>query len=144
MKSIKAIVGSAAVLGAVVAGAVLPASAASAATPSCTKAEAWSNGVLVPVSSGGKAKCSLVKGANNAAVGALQLALKICYSQSITVDNSFGTNTFNALKAAQTTAKIGVDGSYGPESAANLKLSWYGDNPTKADCHVNDQIDEVG
>ncbi|MFE9439686.1 peptidoglycan-binding domain-containing protein [Streptomyces sp. NPDC006602] len=65
--------------------------------------------------------CYMNRGANSAAVKALQISLNKCYGRSLDVDGIFGPATKAALEYAQGKEGIGVDGEYGNESRSNLK-----------------------
>lgn len=99
--------------------------AAQAAAPTCTKTGTIGGQVdpiQVPESSSGSYNCQLSKGNNNSAVRLLQSTLVDCYSQSISVDGDFGTNTQAALKRAQAKAGVTADGIYGPNTASHFKF----------------------
>ena len=64
-------------------------------------------------------KVSLKKGSKGEAVKWLQWEL-VEAGYKITIDGSFGTNTLNALKKFQKSAKITVDGICGPKTRAAL------------------------
>jgi peptidoglycan hydrolase-like protein with peptidoglycan-binding domain len=108
---------------------IAPASPAAAATPKCTIRQLWgstSGGVgfvwAPQNSSGTTAKCSMEQGDNNRAVYALQDAIKNCYRISIRVDGDFGNGTYTALRTVQQRLGVGVDGSYGPETASKILM----------------------
>ena len=108
---------------------LMPATAASAATPACTRTEVYGSSqagvgfVTVPVNAANTtSRCSMVRGDHNAAVGQLQRSIVSCYGISISVDNDFGTNTYNALRTVQGRIGAGVDGKYGPETASKIKM----------------------
>ncbi|WP_210578246.1 peptidoglycan-binding protein [Streptomyces sp. GESEQ-4] len=69
--------------------------------------------------------CTMGSGAQSASVAMLQRSLNICYSDdldfNLKVDGIFGTNTKNALAAAQRTEEIEGDGIYGKDSRTHLK-----------------------
>lgn len=106
--------------------AVLPAGAASAATPRCTttvvigSSEAGAGFMTVPWS-GSTTRCSLKQGANNSAVRALQEMMYYCYSEkALKADSDFGPATLAALKRTQTKIGAASDGEYGPETASKI------------------------
>jgi hypothetical protein len=105
---------------------LLPATAASAATPKCTttaviaSSDAGAGFMTVPWS-GSTTRCSLVQGAKNSAVTALQRMMYYCYSEKgLSADGDFGPATFAALKRTQAKIHAGVDGQYGPETASKI------------------------
>ncbi|MGW0759600.1 peptidoglycan-binding domain-containing protein [Streptomyces sp. NPDC002814] len=69
--------------------------------------------------------CTMGSGAQSASVAMLQRSLNICYSDdldfNLKVDGIFGTNTKNALAAAQRAEEIEGDGIYGKDSRTHLK-----------------------
>ncbi|GHA06551.1 hypothetical protein GCM10010303_15250 [Streptomyces purpurascens] len=68
--------------------------------------------------------CYMNRGANSAAVEALQISLNKCYGRSLDVDGDFGPATEAALKYAQGKEGLGVDGKYGKESREGLDWYW--------------------
>jgi peptidoglycan hydrolase-like protein with peptidoglycan-binding domain len=118
---------------------VLPAAPASAAYPTCNRADNVTSPYglyLVPTYSG-TLNCLLRQGDyNNKGVMALQRNLNICYNQGISIDGDFGPGTEAALMNAQRWMKvvhgkdIAVDGVYGPET--RRALFW----PTPSGCVI--------
>lgn len=111
-----------------VALALLPAGAASAATPQCTQAVAHypSSGagpLLVPAASNGNRSCWMQKGNNSSAVAALQYALRDCYGEDLEIDGDFGGLTKAALIRVQGQVGAAPDGGYGPETARKMQMS---------------------
>ncbi|NEC24251.1 peptidoglycan-binding domain-containing protein [Streptomyces parvus] len=80
-------------------------------------------------------QCTLVKNDRGSGVTALQLSLKNCYRQAIAVDGSFGPATFTALKNAQRSLGLSVDGAYGYYTSRAMKFPYF--TPTGAfyNCH---------
>lgn len=113
---------------ATVAGSLVAAAPASAATPTCTSSVSRSSTTFDPAgdrytgslpSASGSSTCVLNVGNNNAAVGVLQRLLNACFGRSLAVDNDYGTKTRDAVLYAQ--GVVGIpsgdrDGSYGPQT----------------------------
>ena len=83
----------------------------------------------------GNKTCYLKYGNSNSAVKVLQEALNNCYSQSLRLDGQYGTNTRNAVRAAQRKinetwewADIAEDGEYGPQTRAWMGFAIFGVN----------------
>ncbi|WCN84184.1 peptidoglycan-binding domain-containing protein [Micromonospora sp. LH3U1] len=83
----------------------------------------------------GNKTCYLEYGHSNSAVKVLQEALNNCYSQSLRLDGQYGTNTRNAVRAAQRRinqdyvyAHIAEDGEYGPQTRAYMGFAIFGVN----------------
>ncbi|MET8123208.1 peptidoglycan-binding domain-containing protein [Micromonospora sp. NPDC005189] len=83
----------------------------------------------------GNKTCYLEYGHSNSAVKVLQEALNNCYSQSLRLDGQYGTNTRNAVRAAQRQinqtwewANIAEDGEYGPQTRAWMGFAIFGVN----------------
>ncbi|WP_410812554.1 peptidoglycan-binding domain-containing protein [Micromonospora sp. 067-2] len=83
----------------------------------------------------GNKTCNLAYGNSNSAVKVLQEALNNCYSQSLRLDGQYGTNTKNAVRAAQRQinrdyvyAHIAEDGEYGPQTRAYMGFAIFGVN----------------
>jgi hypothetical protein len=74
-------------------------------------------------------ECYMNVGATGPAVGVVQTALNYCYNAELTVDNSFGPKTRDALAAAQRAERVGDDGGYGPVTRGVLKFK------TSTDAH---------
>jgi hypothetical protein len=74
-------------------------------------------------------ECYMNVGATGPAVGVVQTALNFCYNAELTVDNSFGTLTRDALAKAQRSEGIADDGGYGPQTRGKLKFK------TSTDAH---------
>lgn len=114
-------------------------SAASAATPntanivcSATVQLPAQDGSTVPLpgTASGSTDCFLTKGDVSPAVGVLQAALRLCNGQSgLAVDDNFGTNTQNAVKAVQSAHHITVDGIYGNQTRG--VMLWPDNNSAK-------------
>jgi peptidoglycan hydrolase-like protein with peptidoglycan-binding domain len=116
---------------------VVPASAASAATPTCTNAVSVSASKYSIPAAGTNQRCGLVSGNGPSdALASLQVSLNLCYIDtgllapygitkelSYAVPDTFGPKTKAAVAAAQTVAHAASDGEYGPETRSKLK--WY-------------------
>ncbi|MFF3855746.1 peptidoglycan-binding protein [Micromonospora sp. NPDC002575] len=83
----------------------------------------------------GNKTCYLKYGNSNSAVKVLQEALNNCYAQSLRLDGQYGTNTRNAVRAAQhqinetfVYANIAEDGEYGPQTRAYMGFAIFGVN----------------
>jgi Putative peptidoglycan binding domain len=72
--------------------------------------------------------CQLARGNQGAGVKRLQQTLNQCYSAGIDADSIFGTDTYNALRAAQRAAHVSDDGSYGPNTRRAMKHPMYRSN----------------
>lgn len=82
-------------------------------------------------------RCWMDYGSAGDGVEALQLALKSCYGQPITVDGEFGPATRDALKYAQRQEGITVDGQYGEQGFKNLKWARYRQDGTRNGCAIH-------
>jgi peptidoglycan hydrolase-like protein with peptidoglycan-binding domain len=105
-------------VGAMLAGVLVNAAPASAATPQCTTYTYIAEGLL-PSTSSGVTNCWMLRGNNSDGVWALQLSLNYCYGLYVGPngpDGDFGGNTYNALKAVQAYHGIKQDGGYGPQT----------------------------
>ncbi len=91
--------------------------------------------VFVP-SYGSNLDCVLGIGNTNSGVTWLQISLRDCYNQHITIDGIFGPATRTALINAQTWEKyvfgenIVVDGVYGPQTRRAMRWSGLWNYPT--------------
>ncbi|MEU3342010.1 peptidoglycan-binding domain-containing protein [Streptomyces sp. NPDC002144] len=81
----------------------------------------------VPSAGSGNYNCVVVRGMNGIPVLVVQESLNTCFGQDIAEDRDFGGNTERAVKNAQTainetwsTAKLKVDGRFGPKTS-----SWF-------------------
>ncbi|WP_323377109.1 peptidoglycan-binding domain-containing protein [Streptomyces smaragdinus] len=109
-------------------------SQALAATPTCNGVgDAWTGAVgpikIPSYNSGGtqNLSCNMVKGNVSSAVRNLQTELNKCFGAQLAVDGNFGTNTYNALKRAQSAAGTTADGVYGPNTrhAFAITRGWW-------------------
>lgn len=116
-------------------GMVLTAGPASAAMPICnTTVNYMTNPDTVPMpgyANGGNIdafNCYLKRGNNDHGLGpiaTLQTALNLCYGRSLTVDGSYGAQTEGAVKFAQRTEELKLDGVFGPETRWHMKWPVY-------------------
>jgi peptidoglycan hydrolase-like protein with peptidoglycan-binding domain len=106
------------------AAALAPAAPATAALPNCTTLTDNGNpiGPRWPTVNGNK-NCVLGVGNVSRAVWALQMSLRYCYNQSLTVDSAFGNQTRNALITVQRTVGATADGVYGPATGGRMVWS---------------------
>jgi peptidoglycan hydrolase-like protein with peptidoglycan-binding domain len=109
---------------------VLPAGAASAATPQCYRALHIlpdSAGPALWLPSAGttleSTRCWMARGNVSDGVWAMQRALIDCYGQNIAADGVFGPRTQAALVNAQREMRANPDGGYGPETRGLMRFS---------------------
>ncbi|MFD8263391.1 peptidoglycan-binding protein [Streptomyces griseoluteus] len=101
--------------------ALVPASTATAATPTCNSAGTYA-GAWVPIyRATPSVNCNLVQGTNSVGVRQLQTTLNKCYRAGLVEDGDFGPATRNALINAQRAAGTPADGEYGPNTRKAIK-----------------------
>lgn len=100
--------------------ALTPATGANA-QPSCT-GTTFFGGLQIPtIGDNTRAdNCLLGLGNDSSAVGALQIALNLCYHAGLSIDNDFGPATRSALQTAQRREGVSPDGVYGPATRDHL------------------------
>lgn len=111
----------------------VPASA-SASPYECEVALAWEGRPVKPQHIGGGTDCTLRNGSNwyaseswgygreGSGVYGLQMSLRHCHGQNITVDGWFGRGTEQALKNVQGYLRITRDGVFGPQTSS--RMAW--------------------
>jgi peptidoglycan hydrolase-like protein with peptidoglycan-binding domain len=106
-------------VGAVVAGTLVPAAPAAAASPQCTSIGSW-NLLYVPAAANGSPYCVMGQGAISTAVTTLQITMIACHGQSLAADGEFGPQTRAALIRVQRAVGAAADGVYGPETFGKM------------------------
>jgi hypothetical protein len=128
MSIMRTLIKTGAVLALAAGSIAVPASAASAVTPQCTKRldhlpDSAAGGLWVPASSTNNRLCWMDVNNVSSGVWALQRALRYCYGQNIAVDSIYGPQTRDALWRVQGQVSARQDGEYGPETAQKMKFS---------------------
>ncbi|MFC9897728.1 peptidoglycan-binding protein [Nocardia sp. NPDC127579] len=114
-------------------GVLTAAPANAASTCSGTYKHEDRSGRIATMPSTGSYGCMMRNGDSSDAVKALQMALRHCYGQNISVDGQFGPRTESALKYAQREAGASADGIYGPDTRSKIKWPYWAEAvPT---CH---------
>jgi len=147
MKRIRPSLAATATLALAAAAALLPvlvSATPASATPTCTGTSVviGNNGFDIRVPTVGNAhpnqfECILGPGDSSTAVARLQIDLDTCYSDTLTADGIYGTNTENAIKAIQRADGIPVDGIYGPVTMIGFLYKETGANLEPPDCTWN-------
>ncbi len=136
MMKIKAILASGAtVIAAAAATAVLPVTAASAASPPQCNTVSVVENMDMPTFNG-SVNCELGTFSGNThqlPVKSLQGAMNVCFGKSVlgsvyplSVDGDFGSNTLTALERVQSFINVDSDGEYGP--ITRMHFRWENDN----------------
>ncbi|MCO8275059.1 peptidoglycan-binding protein [Actinoplanes sp. TRM 88003] len=109
---------------------VLAPAPAQAALPNCNTST-QSGGPIGPrfATFSGNKNCVMGVGNASSGVWALQMSLRYCYGQNLTVDSAFGNQTRNALINVQRTVGTSADGVYGPATGGRMVWSLGGGLP---------------
>jgi len=96
--------------------ALVPATSARAATPTCDWVASYAGAWVPEYLATNTVACNMVQGDVSAGVQKLQHSMNLCYGERLSEDGQFGRLTRAALIRTQSKAGTNPDGEYGPNT----------------------------